>query len=675
MLRLTRIPVASLAIGVLLATVSVPATLAAPLMVAAPAQNAPDPAAKITFYAGLPYQGAALVADARKIATPDGPMFRKFETLEMARRKYGASPAAVGKLRAAAQRLGLKAEIDGTGFFARLTGTVAQWEQLMGAQVQYSSAQTNVFLGQAANDTYVFSSIPQIEIVGGIPLPSRASVASQTSSYLPPPAALARSITWFLPSYAEYVASADSGQGAPSAQVTGGQVLVYPGNGTTPLPVNTGTPLGSSCVATGAESINGETGAAGQAQFFTPDQIGQAYAMGGLQRNAGAAASNEVAIISLNGGFLASDVQNAANCFGHVAPSIRVVRGDGVGTEFNNVNGETSLDLQTVSWALRNARSIRLIQVTNSATSFLDGYSTLLTDPAGPPLSASLSYGSCEQGAQTSPGWRTQEDLYALAGILGTSLFVSSGDTGSAVCQVGVLLEINQLVESVVGTLGEANVPQSVIAYFEELGEMASTASAAPGSTVSYPASSPWVTAVGATQLVLGENNAIIGENVWNDLQYGASGNAVSTGGPSGIYANPWYQPAATAADRRIVPDIVAMGAISPAMPLYVNGKLQIVGGTSEATPMMAAAMAMISAKRAGNGAAPLGFVNPLLYQIAREHPAVFRDVTVGTNQYPVQYAPGSLNIAGCCEAIQGFDAASGLGSINFARLAKLTVR
>lgn len=662
--------VVSLAVIGLVGLLMGPTATAAPHMVAVPPQVAPDPNAKITFFAGLPYNGAALTAAARQIASPGSAEFRQHLSLADARKRFGATPAAVAKLRKAASDAGLTVDVDGTGLFARLTGSVAQWERLMGSSVQFSSAQTQVFMGQAANDVYTFSDVPLFTTVSDIPLPSQASL--EASTYSPAPKELAPAITWFLPSFARYVPSADSGQSGSGGQFAESNVLIYPDSGTTPFPTNTATPIGTSCVASGATTINGASGPAGQEVFYTPDQVSQAYGMGGLQRKHGAAASGDVALISFNGGFLPSDVQDAANCFGHRAPEVRVTRGTGVSVPFNNVDGETSLDLQTASWVLKNARSLRLVQVTNSATAFLDGYSRLLTDPAGPPVSASLSYGNCEPGMNSLPGWRTQDDLFALAGVLGTSLFVSAGDTGSAVCQVGDLLGVDMLAESIVAALGESNVPPAVFEYLEVLAQAAAQQAASPASTVSYPASSPWVTAVGATQLVLGDQNSIVRESPWNDLQYGVNGNAVTTGGPSMIYARPWYQPGFTSADRRLVPDISAMGALTPAMPLYVSGQLGIVAGTSESSPMMAAAMALVSKQREAAGKERLGFINPWLYRTAQSHPSVFRDITDGNNQYPVPYAPGSLNVMGCCEAVEGFDTASGLGSINFERLAKV---
>lgn len=663
--------IASIALSVTITTASlIPASAAvqaAPTMVATPPQNAASPDAVITFFAGLPYDGNALEVAARSVSDPTSPQFRDQLSFRDASRQFGATEQAQERLIRAARSLGLDAKIDPTRFFARISGPVATWEQVMGSSVQFTTAQTNVFFGQAANDTYVFSPQQQVSIIGGIPVPSIESLVQTV--YSPAPTALAKHVTWFLPSYAQYVPEADKG---PSGA---GNILVFPGDAAEPFPVNTGTPVGTSCVAIGAQTISGPNGPAGQEVFFTPDQISQAYGLGGLQRNFGKKVAQDVAIISLNGGFLQSDIQNAANCFGHNAPEVKITRGTGVVSAFINVDDETSLDLQTTAWVLKNAERIRLLQVTNSSTAFLDGYSRLLSDPAGPPMSASLSYGSCEQQTPSGPGWRTQEHLFALAGLVGTSLFVSSGDTGSANCQASALLGALGVIESIVGVLGEDNVPQALDDYFDQLVAAARAQAAEPDVTVSYPASSPWVTAVGATQLVLGENNQIEREAVWNDLQFGAQGNAVSTGGPSSLFARPWYQPSFTKNDRRVVPDVVALGAISPAMGIFVNGELGIVGGTSEASPMVSAAMAMISeAKRAADGKR-IGFANPWLYRTMSLHPGVFRDVVDGANQYPVQYAPGSLNIGACCQAVEGYDAASGLGSINFARLAAVARR
>jgi kumamolisin len=157
---------------------------------------------------------------------------------------------------------------------------------------------------------------------------------------------------------------------------------------------------------------------------------------------------------------------------------------------------------------------------------------------------------------------------------------------------------------------------------------------------------------------------------VWNDLQYGVRGNAVGSGGPSVLFRAPWYQRPVSAAQVRSVPDIAAQAGIGPGTAIYLGGKiLGPAGGTSQASPLVATGFAMLSAELRARGKAPLGFVNPWLYRLARTAPSSFYDITVGNNQYPVEYAPGSLNVPACCQAFPGFDMTSGIGAPLFDRL------
>ena len=409
--------------------------------------------------------------------------------------------------------------------------------------------------------------------------------------------------------------------------------------------------------------MSGIIGAASQDSFYTPDQVSQAYGLTRLQHQFGSAASGDVAIISLNGGFLQSDLQNAANCFGFRAPKIDVLRGTGVDHPFINVDDETSLDLQTVAWTLKNAKAIRLVQVTNSASSFLDGYSRALTDPRGVPAAISLSYGECDFAGTGQPGSRATESLFQAAGLAGTSLFVASGDLGSSTCQEGDYLGTVGVAVSIIEHIGEENVTPALLDYLQGLVDDTLAARTIASPTVSYPASSPWVTAVGATQLVLGKQNAIESQAVWNDLQYyGLPGNFVSTGGSSLSFAAPWYQAPLRAASRRVVPDVSLLGASSPGMAISVRGQFLVTGGTSQASPFMASALALVGRARGQH----LGFVNPWLYDLGRTMPRAFLDVEAGDNQYPVPLTQTTTNIPACCQAQPGFDPATGLGAPNF---------
>ena len=76
------------------------------------------------------------------------------------------------------------------------------------------------------------------------------------------------------------------------------------------------------------------------------------------------------------------------------------------------------------------------------------------------------------------------------------------------------------------------------------------------------------------------------------------------------------------------------------------------VGGTSCGAPMAAALVALTNEYHATQ----LGFMNPLLYQVAVDHPGeLFNDVTVGNNK--------TYDVPGFSTAAVGYDPASGWGS------------
>ncbi len=159
--------------------------------------------------------------------------------------------------------------------------------------------------------------------------------------------------------------------------------------------------------------------------------------------------------------------------------------------------------------------------------------------------------------------------------------------------------------------------------------------------TVDWPASSPFVTAVGGTTLAVGASNDYLFETGWGTkksvLKNGAwsptpPGNWVygGGGGVSMLFAEPWYQQVVvqssvfTAQGRtgRAVPDIAAVGDPNSG---YLIGETQTfpdgtvkyseyrIGGTSLSSPLMAGIMALAD-QAAGH---PHGFANPLFYSYA----------------------------------------------------------
>jgi subtilase family serine protease len=159
--------------------------------------------------------------------------------------------------------------------------------------------------------------------------------------------------------------------------------------------------------------------------------------------------------------------------------------------------------------------------------------------------------------------------------------------------------------------------------------------------TPDWPASSPYVTAVGGTTLGVGASNNRLFETGWGTTSATWTGTAWSPaapgtwvygsgGGVSRLFAEPSYQQGVvpssvfTAQGRtgRAVPDVSALadpntGYLIGETQTFPDGSAKYseyrIGGTSLASPLVAGIMALAD-QAAGH---PLGFVNPLLYSLA----------------------------------------------------------
>merc|ERR1712048_827228 len=96
-----------------------------------------------------------------------------------------------------------------------------------------------------------------------------------------------------------------------------------------------------------------------------------------------------------------------------------------------------------------------------------------------------------------------------------------------------------------------------------------------------------------------------------------------------------------------------------------VNGHLMQVPGTSASTPTIAGMVGVLNDLRMSRGMPPLGFLNPLLYHESTRAAGVFNDITEGSN-------PGCGTQG--FPASEGWDPATGLGSINFGNLKQLVL-
>jgi kumamolisin len=370
-----------------------------------------------------------------------------------------------------------------------------------------------------------------------------------------------------------------------------------------PWPFNTGTPLVASCPAPLVQ----------QRRVYTTRQVQNAYGVDTLR--ARASGTPVITVLDLGGGWLRNDLELAGRCFGYSPPDVTQTQGDGVAGAIANADDETSLDLQTAA-AVAPGAQLRVVQSTS--TGILDGFSRAVGDTRGPPDVISLSYGGCAFAEnRTVPRYTAVIDaVLAMTALTGVSSFVAAGDAGSTTCGTSVA-----------------------------------------GTTLSYPAVSPFVTAVGGTRLTLGAGNTRVSETVWNDSAFGVKG--AGGGGLTRLQPRPAYQDGANLQRTRAVPDVSALADIVPGWPDVIDSKLQTVGGTSGSTPFVAAATALVAASERKAGRPPIGLANGWFYKAASQRLAFF-DVTQGNND---------LAGVGCCQANVGYDLASGLGVPNWAVL------
>jgi hypothetical protein len=237
--------------------------------------------------------------------------------------------------------------------------------------------------------------------------------------------------------------------------------------------------------------------------------------------------------------------------------------------------------------------------------------------------------------------------------------------------------------------------------------------------SVDVPGVTPFVTAVGGTQFNEHGDDAAywnpstsvattalqyIPEDVWNQScasgasacsspNIGAAGGGVST-----VYtsANGFPKPAwqagvsgVTADNARDIPDVSlnASAAHDPYIVCQGGGcvpsggevQLNLVGGTSASTPSFAGIMALVDNHQNSRE----GLANYVLYKLAATETfsncngssttatvgstCIFNDVTVGNNAVPGEAGYGTTNAK--YKATVGYDAASGLGSVNVTNL------
>ena len=334
---------------------------------------------------------------------------------------------------------------------------------------------------------------------------------------------------------------------------------------------------------------------------FPPTKIAQLYSFPTEVNGHG----QTIAILELGGGYRTTDLRKYFNELGLTAPKVSAVSVDGGHNRPGvdpNADGEVMLDIE-VAGAVAPGAKIAVYFAPNTDQGFHDAISKAAHDAVRKPSVISISWGGPETGpaneAWTPQAINAMNSALEDAAALGVTVTIASGDNGST---DGV--SDNQ-------------------------------------SHVDFPASSPFALGCGGTKLTVSGSTTT--EVVWNEL---AKNEGATGGGISGVFPMPDYQ---SQADLKLagrgVPDVSGDADPETGYVVLVDGRQQVIGGTSAVAPLYAGLIALLN-QQLGQ---PVGFVNPLLY--TKMNPGSFRDITSGNN--------------GAFKATTGWDACTGLGTPN----------
>ena len=286
---------------------------------------------------------------------------------------------------------------------------------------------------------------------------------------------------------------------------------------------------------------------------------------------------------------------------------------DGASGAAGSGSDEVTLDIELMTAVATGVSKIIVYEGPNSEQGVLDTYNRIASDNIA--KSISTSWGENES-LSSSSFLQTENTIFMQMAAQGQTMFAASGDSGA-------------------------------IASGKTLG-------------VGDPASQPFVTGVGGTQLFM-SGGAYDHETTWNS---GSASGGAGGGGISSVWTQPSWQNGSVSNSTlgsvamRNVPDVALHANSNRGYSIYSKGSWTIYGGTSCAAPIWAAFTALVNQERAKNNLGTLGFANPLIYQIGESarYGADFFDIKDGSTNL---YYP----------AVAGRDDATGWGSFNAANL------
>jgi subtilase family serine protease len=293
----------------------------------------------------------------------------------------------------------------------------------------------------------------------------------------------------------------------------------------------------------------------------------------------------------------------------------------------------------------------------------------------------------------TYEGWAPEisldvESVHAMAPHASIDLYVANGalPLASAIATIVQQDKVNDVTqsfgypESVLSQFGPTALGMNVImadeyyllgsaegiTFIASSGDAgASGDSGGPDGTPSYPATSPYVVAVGGTTTYLTYQGTAVSsyeQTAWSSYgfvpyqqNYGGS-----TGGVSILEPVPWYQSGEpippTFASGRLTPDLSLNAAVFPSVNVILPGNLTAgYGGTSESNQLFGGLLTLLmSASKTS-----FGLLNPTLYDMAQ-------DPSIASKVYdPITFG---YNIPWV--ATQGYNLVTGLGAPNIGEMA-----
>lgn len=380
----------------------------------------------------------------------------------------------------------------------------------------------------------------------------------------------------------------------------------------------------------------------GSSGGYIPSQFSKAYNYDAMH-NAGLFGQGQTVGVFELDGYSLSDVQTYTQCFGGGGVPVSNVILDGFNGQAGAGAVEVELDMEVIlSMAPKLAKMI-VYEAPNTTQGYNDEFARIVNDRT--PV-ISVSWGDCE--TTTGQQEATQENTYfQAAAAQGQSILVASGDSGSETCW-------------------QQSYDPSLVA--------------------DDPATQPYVTAVGGTNLTLGSNNSYGSEHVWNGGFFGGAGG----GGISKFWKQPSWQTGPGTKNsysngNRETPDVSLDADPATGYPIYCtagsncsgtggigSGGWLTIGGTSAAAPMWAAMIALANQQAAQHGKGHLGFLNPLLYKVGggANYHRDFHDITPPSDtSTPSNNDELGFN-GGAYPVTNGYDMATGWGTFNAANLA-----